>query len=224
MKHFFSLLILLGTLSSCKKQAPAPEFGYEYFGLEEGRFVTYDVMEIFHDVQLTPAHDTVRYTLKTVIGEEVVDNEGRTARKMYRYSYDPQSGDLIDQRVWTAVIDQGRGEVVEENQRKIRMVFAVTLDKEWDVNAFNPADKEEVFYDEIFQPYSIGNFTIDSTVRVEYEDFFSLIDYQRKYEVYGKNIGLIHRSFIDLRINNFDVTSIQSGTEVHYTLKDYGME
>ena len=110
--------------------------------------------------------------------------------------------------------------MIEENQRKIRMVFAITLDKTWDVNAFNPEEELEVSYDEIFNPYQ----EFDSTVTVEYEYFFSLVDYRRKYEVYANGVGLIKRSFKDLVINNFDTLDISNGTEVHYELIDYGIE
>lgn len=213
---FFGVLIL----SACKKSEEAPYFGYEYFGLTEGRFVEYDVMEISHDV----SSDTLRYILKTVVGEDIIDNEGRTAKKVYRYAYDWETEELLDERVWTSIIDQGRGEVVEENQRKIRMIFAISIDKVWDVNAFNPEEEQEVSYEEINNSYNINGFAIDSSVQVEYEDFLTLVDYRRKYEVYGKNIGLIHRSFKDLDISNFDTTDIQNGSEVHYTLRNYGVE
>lgn len=206
-------------LTACKKSDPL-YFGYDYLPMEEGRFVEYEVMEIVHDEDLSPAHDTVRYRLKTVVGEVVQDNEGRAARKLFRYAYDLNSGDLIDQRVWTQIIDGGRGEVVEENQRKIRLVFAITLDKEWDVNAFNAMEAEEVYYDEIHKSFG----SLDSTVTVEYEDFLSFIDYERKFEVYGNHIGLVHRSFKDLTIDNFDTLNIKSGTEEHYHLIDYGIE
>lgn len=218
-KRFVVFILTIVLFASCKK-TPEPFFGYEYFPMEEGRFVEYEVMEIVHDEGGNPQNDTTRYRLKTVVGESVVDNEGRVARKLYRYSYDLQSGDLIDERVWTQIIDGGRGEVVEENQRKIRLVFAITLDKVWDVNAFNPEEEQEVVYDEIHKPFG----QLDSTVTVEYEDFFSLVDYQRKYEVYGNHVGLIKRSFKDLRINSFDTLDITSGTEQHYILIDYGIE
>jgi hypothetical protein len=218
----YAIIIFVGILifTACKKSEDAPYFGYEYFGLTEGRFVSYDVMEISHDV----SSDTIRYILKTVVGEDIVDNEGRTAKKVYRYAYDSETEELIDQRVWTSIIDQGRGEVVEENQRKIRMIFAVSIDKTWDVNAFNPEEEQEVFYEDINKSYTINNILLDSTVRVEYEDNTNLIKYERMYEVYGKNIGLVHRSFKNLDISNFDTTDIQNGWETHYTLRDYGVE
>lgn len=220
MKKFLPILLIMLIVMACKKSEDAPDFGYEYFGLTEGRYVSYDVMEISHDI----TSDTLKYILKTVVGENIVDNQGRTAKKLYRYAYDWETNELIDERVWTSIIDQGRGEVVEENQRKIRMVFAVTIDKTWDVNAFIPEEEQEVFYEDIDLPYTINNFSLESTVRVEYEDYFTLVDYNRKYEVYAKNIGLVHRSFKNLVISNFDTTNIQSGTEVHYSLRDYGVE
>jgi len=220
MKKLLIVFPILLLLTSCKKNEEAPYFGYEYFGLYEGRFVSYEVMEISHDI----TSDTLRYILKTVVGEDIIDNEGRTAKKIYRYAYDWETEELIDERVWTSIIDQGRGEVVEENQRKIRMVFAVTIDKTWDVNAFNPEEEQEVFYRDINKSYNINGVEVDSSVRVEYEDYFTLVDYDREYEVYGKNIGLIHRSFKELTISNFDTTDIQTGSEIHYTLRDYGVE
>lgn len=220
MKHLLIVFLSLIILVACKKSEDPPYFGYEYFGLTEGRFVSYDVMEISHD----GISDTTRYILKTVVGEDIIDNEGRTAKRLYRYAYDWQTEELFDERVWTSIIDQGRGEVVEENQRKIRMIFAISIDKTWDVNAFNPEDEQEVFYEDINKPYTINGIAIDSSVRVEYDDNINLIEYDRKYEVYGKNIGLIHRSFKSLDISNFDTTDIQNGTEVYYTLRDYGVE
>lgn len=220
MKHAILIFIGIVIFTACKKSEDAPYFGYEYFGLTEGRFVAYEVMEISHDV----SSDTIRYILKTVVGEDIVDNEGRTAKKVYRYAYDWETEELIDQRVWTSIIDQGRGEVVEENQRIIRMIFAISIDKTWDVNAFNPQEEQEVFYEDINEGYTINSIVLDSTVRVEYEDNINLIEYERMYEVYAKNIGLVHRSFKSLDISNFDTTDIQNGWETHYTLRDYGVE
>lgn len=217
---FVSTLMITG----CKKDLTPVFFGYEYFGWKEGTFVEYEVTEIFHDAALVPANDTNQYILRTIVGEEYEDNEGRMARKYYRLRYDKNSGDLIDQRVWTSILDNGRGEVVEENQRKIRLVFAMTLDKSWDVNAFNADEEDDARYVDLHQSKNISGFDFDSTATVLYEDFFSLVDYRKRYDVYAPHVGLVQRSYKDLRINNFDTLNIQNGTEVHYRLLDYGKE
>ncbi len=211
-------------VSSCKQDVEPLYFGYEYFGWEEGKYVEYEVTEIFHDAALQPANDTNKYILRTLVGEEIEDNEGRMARKFFRFRYDLNSGSLIDQRVWTSILVGRRGEVVEENQRKIRLVFAVTPDKTWNVNAFNTFPADDARYTDLHQPKTLNNFSLDSTVTVLYEDFFSLVDYRKRFDVYAPGIGLVQRSYKDLRINNFDTLNIQQGTEVHFKLLDYGQE
>lgn len=224
MKYlFWSFFILVIVLSSCKKETTTIDFGQEYFGWDEGNFVTYDVVEITHDINLEPASDTFRYTLKTVVGEPILDNEGRNANKFYRYAYS-EEGALLDSRVWTGILTDGRAEIVEENQRIIHLVFAVTEDKTWNRNAFNPAKQEIVSYQGIDQERTIGTQTFDSSVRVNIQDFFSLVDHRVKYDTYAKGVGLVHRYVKDLTISNFDTLNIQSGKEVYYSIVDFGKE
>jgi len=221
----YSILIslILLVFSACKEKVSV-DFGYEYFPMKEGHFVEYDVLEVYHDVNISPQHDSVRYRLKTKIGEEILDNSGRLARKFFQYKYDLITGEMLEQRVWTRIIDEGRGEVVEENQRKIRMVFAVKKDVEWDVNAFNPEAQQTAFYSEVNVSRVINSFNFESTAQVDYDDFFSLVDYRKMYEVYSKDVGLIKRSFKDLTIQNFDTLDVRKGTEVHYELVNFGQE
>ncbi|PWH81866.1 hypothetical protein DIT68_14335 [Brumimicrobium oceani] len=200
------------------------DFGFEYFPITEGAFSEYEVLEVFHDVDVSPQHDSSRYILKTKIGEEVLDNSGRLVNKFFQYRYDISTGELLDQRVWTLVRDGGRGEVVEENQRLIKMVFAVKNDQEWDVNAFNSLPSQEVFLSNVGESRSIEGFPFEETAIVNYDDFFSLVDYRKKREVYAKGVGLVERSFKDFTIQNFDTTDIRKGTEVHYRLINYGVE
>jgi hypothetical protein len=77
---------------------------------------------------------------------------------------------------------------------------------------------------DLHQSKNISGFDFDSTATVLYEDFFSLVDYRKRYDVYAPHVGLVQRSYKDLRINNFDTLNIQNGTEVHYRLLDYGKE
>ena len=224
MRKIILFILTLSILIACKQDKQSVNFGYGYFGLEEGNYVEYDVMEIFHDVALVPAHDTLRYVLKTVIGEKVEDNQGRMANKVFRYKFHPVTGELLDQRVWTAIIDGGRGEQTEENQRVIRLVFAVTNDKEWDINVYNTYDEQEAYYFDLNKEKTFNGFSFDSTVVVEYEEFFSLVDYVRKYDTYANHVGLVQRIDKDLTIANFDTLDIKKGTEVHYYLRGFGVE
>jgi hypothetical protein len=223
MKKTIFLSVLFFGFFGCK-ESEGVDFGFDYFPMEEGTFAEYEVLEVFHDVNINPQHDTTRYILKTKIGEEVPDNIGRPVRKFFQLKYDIQTGDLIDERIWTLILDGSRGEVVEENQRIIKMVFAVKNEEEWNVNAFNMLPPQEVYYSNVNESQTINNFTFEETAKVNYEDFFSLVDYRKKYEVYAKGIGLVERKFKDFTIQNFDTIDIQKGTEVHYQLINYGKE
>lgn len=220
--RFLLPLLLPILLLGCKKENTDIDFGYAYFPMEEGSYVLYNVQEIFHDKGLNPQHDTVRYQLKRAIGEEVLDNEGRKARKFFLTKYDGETGDVLDERVWTRIIADGKGEVVEENQRKIRMIFAVKQDKEWDVNAFNMQGTQKVYFKNVDDARTINGKHFDQTATIQYDDFFSLVDYRKSHEVYAKGVGLVERSFKDLTINNFDTLDINKGTELHYQLVDFG--
>lgn len=191
VKYFLFSVILIGSVFSCKKTSE-PLFHREYFGLQEGRYVIYDVIEINHDAALLQ-HDTLIYQLKTYWGDTIIDNEGRIAREYYRFKRNLPSDPWIVVDLWTGIIDGVRAELIEENQRVVKLVFAPTLSKNWDGNAYNMLAEMDCYYRDIHQNSSVNGINFDSTLIVEQQDFTSLIDTVRMYELYAKNIGLIHK-------------------------------
>lgn len=213
----FSFLVLL---FSCKKDNSIPELNLDYYGLQKGAFIEYQVTEISHDIDGLVQHDTLTYFLRTVIGDTFVDNEGRIANEFFRFKRISLLEDwqLID--VWTTIIADNRAELVEENQRVIKLVFPPSKGKEWNPNAFNNSNKEEYYYANIHSPFE--NF--DSTLFVEQDDFFSLVDRRKKHEVYAKGVGLVHKYFKDLKISGFDTTNVQLGKELYYNYLNHGVQ
>lgn len=219
--HFFVCVLLFGTLLSCKKSSP-PIFHFEYFGLNPGRYIIYDVVEVTHDQALLQ-HDTVYYQLKTYWGPIYIDNEGREAREFHRYRRDSIGSAWTQVEIWTGIIDGIRAELVEENQRVVKLVFAPTYEKQWDANAYNIYGEMECYYTDIHEAYTSGSTSFDSTLIVEQEDYTNIIDTLRKYEVYAKNIGLIYKYSKD---NNyqFGSTEVIKGNELYYTFYSAGFE
>ena len=225
VRLYISLLVLLiAAVVSCKKQDAAPQFHYDYFDLTQGRYIDYDVMEINHDVDQAIEHDTSYYQLRTLIGDTAIDNQGRIARKFFRYTRPNSAGTWVLSDVWTALITENRAELIEENQRIIKLVFAPTISKEWNPNAFNMYNEMTSYYRDIHDSQTFGALFFDSALVVEQEDFFSLVDKKRKYEVYAKGIGLVHKYYKDLTISNFDTLNIQKGQEIFYTCFAYGIQ
>lgn len=219
------LLLILVIFISCKKNGTTPtKMHFEYFGLIDGRYVTYDVTEIHHDIDASILHDTSYYQLKTWIGQEYIDNQGRTAREFIRFKRNSTSENWIETDIWTAIIENYKAELVEENQRIIKLVFSPVLGKKWNANAFNQDDELTCEYTAVHKPYSVNATTYDSTVVVDQEKYYTLVDCKRKFEVYSKNIGLIYKYYKDLRINNFDTLEVEKGTEIYYKCSGYGFQ
>lgn len=222
--YILSGLILLTAIVACKKN-PAPNFHYDYFNLGEGKYVIYDVVEITHDDDLNQ-HDTLVYQLKTVWGDPYIDNEGRNATEFLRYKRNSPSDPWQYSDVWTGIIDGIRAEIVEENQRVVKLVFAPTLQKTWDANAYNMMEELNCYYREIHQDTIVGGVAFDSTLVVEQANESNAIDTIRKFEVYAKNVGLIYKFSRDLNFQ-YDMSGapyLNEGKEIFYTYSSSGIE
>lgn len=219
-------LFLSFAVLACKKDPPnhAIIYGYEYFPTTIGAYKTYDVLEIFHDIALEPQHDTIRYQIKEVLAEFLIDNEGDTAQKIKRYFRESDTSAWILQDIWTQKRTASTAEVVNENGRGIKLVFAIAYDRFWNGNALNNDAEISCYYEDIYLPFTLNETLYDSTVRVEKENFISFIDYRRDYEIYARDIGMIKSVYKDLEIDNSDTLDIQKGPELFYTLIDFGIE
>lgn len=221
-KSLIGTLALLMLLVGCKKQT-TPNFHKDYFGLETGRYVIYNVTEITHDTALNPAHDTISYQLKTVWEGEYIDNEGRSASEFRRYKRATANDPWVLADIWTGIIDGIRAELIEENQRVVKLVFAPTLSKEWDVNAYNTMPEMNAYYSDVHIDTTINGVSFDSIVVVDQDRFYSLIDTVRLFEVYAKGVGLI-RKFEKNNQYNFSDIEPQKGREVYYEYLEHGYE
>jgi len=220
----FLALSFTGTmLFSCKKKQKTYDFHYDYFPLNQGKYVIYQVQQIDVDDDLL-LNDTTDYFVKTLIGDTLTDNQGRVVRRYERYYGNSASGPWSLHDIWTAVIDQGRAELVEENNRTIKLIFAPTITDEWNANAYNTLGDLNCYYTDIHEPFTIGGFDFDSTVTVEQENELNFIQYKRKYEVYAKGVGMIKKVFIDCDTYNYDTENVTKGRKFYMNLVSYGVE
>lgn len=219
-----STVLFLLVLGCKKKSSEKIEMHYNYFGLIEGRYVIYDVKEMSHDIALKLQHDTISYQLKTVIGAEIIDNQGLKAREFKRYKRASNNDKWTISDMWTAVIDNYKAQLIEENQRVIKLIFAPTINKKWNPNAYNSLDSLHFYYTNIHTPCTLTNLTFDSTLIVQNDDFFSLIDYKVNKEKYATNVGLISKTYKNLTIANFDTLNVKKGNEIHFKCIEYGFE
>ncbi len=219
MKLNWTALFYLLLVFSCKKKAE-PNFHFNYYPIVQDRFVTYSVTEITTDITVNQ-HDTLTYFLKVQVGELEVDNQGRNVNRVNRFTSNSQNGPWVLKDIWTTVLDGNKAELVEENNRVIKLVFAPTKSKSWNANAFNTLGELNCYYDDIHKKKTFGSLSFDSTVTVEQQDELNFIQYKRKFEIYAKGIGMIRKFYKDFEINNSDTLNVKKGKELQMTVVDY---
>ncbi len=216
------LLAAFLVFAGCKKNNPDLDPQTGYFGFKKGTFVEYDVTYMFHD-SLLHKHDTIHYQIRTEVADTMLDNSGRVVNKFYRYKRADASDPWVIQDLWTGIIEQGRAELVEENQRKIKLVFRPSEDKKWNINSFNNLGEMMASYSGIGEAKQIGSLTFPATVTVEQEDYTTLIDIRRKYEVYANGVGMVQKYYRDLQYK-FGSTKPIKGEEYFYNAINYGVQ
>ncbi len=125
MLKFFSLVLVLMLLVSCGKENSNVDLNtYEsYFPMDFGTYVDYEVVDIKHDINAEIMNDTSVYYLRTVIGDTITDNSGRLVNKFFRKKRNELSEPWLTTDVWTALINENRVEVIEENKRKVWLII-----------------------------------------------------------------------------------------------------
>ena len=158
MRVTFAILFIL-TFASCKKTEDV-QLHLDYQPLESGKFIVYDAQKIFHD-DASNVHDTTYFQLKVLIGDDFIDNEGRPNKEYKRFKSTDNGVTWTISDVWYMYGDLVRFELIEENQRKGKLAFAPTIEKEWDVNAYNTLDELKARYEDIHDKYVISGTEFD---------------------------------------------------------------
>jgi len=220
---FITLISLI--LFSCKKNSNTikPELYKSYFDVTQGRFIEYEVLEINHDENASIQHDTLRYFLKIQIEDTILDNLGRINNKYVRYKKSNLNDPWIISDIWTTIIDGNNAELVEENQRTVKMKFPVDAYTNWDATIFTNLSSLDCFYEDIHKARTINGLSFDSTIKVNQGSDRNLIRFYNKFERYAKGIGMIEKYYKDLNISNFDTLNISSGKELYFKPIQFGI-
>lgn len=221
----FSLFIVTAILfTACEKELLNPQqFMYSsYYEIKQGRYIDYKVTEITHNKDATVKHDTANYFMRCVIGDTFIDNAGRVAYEYIRYKRFTESEPWAQSDLWSTIVENNKAELVEENQRIVKLFFPVSKFTEWDANMFNSDSKMNCAYKNIHKAKTYNGLSFDSTLVVNQDSTRNLIQYKRKYEVYANHLGLIKKYYKDLSISNFDTLNIATGKEIFMEIINFG--
>lgn len=234
------LFIAVGiSFSSCNEIEDFPiDYGYDYYPLEIGHYVTYDVDSIvFND--FTGQIDTFKYQKKHVIDSSFTDF-GMLSYKLVRYQRpdSTQAWSLSD--VWHITRKKRSLEVAEENQRFIKLLFPPDDEQTWNGNQYidsvstspsnwwfwKPSEWEYATM-EYDVPGSVNGLQFDSTLTVLQQQDSTLIQNVYSIEKYAKHVGLIYKKFWWLEKDG-DISrpwsNPESGVILTMTIAGYGRE
>jgi len=220
MRIFLLISSLIFIISSCLKPAnQGADFQYEYFPIDVGSWIEYEVIDITHT---SITSDTLNYYLKEVKANEFIDNEGEISQRLERYWKFDINEEYTIKDIWYSKVTNTTAEKVEENNRYTKLIFPIKFGAYWDGNAYNSFLEWEYEYDSIHEPYIINGLSFDSTLRVQQRDFSTAVEYEKCHEIYAKHVGMIYKKYIVLNINLFNVLDINEGVELEMKLLEFG--
>lgn len=194
-----SPLVLAGlvlSLSACSKMADVEpnQLGYDFYPLESGRFAIYDLTDITYS--LTAPADTHAYQLKEVVKESFPDLAGTTSYRIERYTREEPDQPWEIDSVWTSRQTPNQVVTNENSVPFVKMIFPLRENQKWNGNAFNNLEEDEYVMKKIDKAYSVGASKFDQTVTVVQGSDSSLVNQDKRTEVYAKSVGLIYKEKI----------------------------
>ena len=222
-----SILILAG----CKENIAEPNvIGKEYFPLEIGSYIVYDVDSIVHDNALN-IHDLFEYQIKEVVHSTFADNEGNQMFRIERY-WRPDTNAVWQLKdIWSRGIYDNRAYKVEEDVRYVRLVFPFSEDMEWDGNAENTHEEWEHHLEYFELPGEVGGVSFLNTAFVSEVQNVNLIRAEIGEAIYAKNIGLVYKRLDTLDFDTivpvgsmWEPEDVKLGIEYEMTYVEHGFE
>lgn len=196
MKFHIPLMLLLMAVSpACRKTGNGdvePYKGKDYFPVNSGHEVTYDVVDITKD-QTTGLWDTLSYQVKEVIAGSYTDADGRETKRIERYMKNDSTAGFVLYKIWAANLLTSTAHRVEDSIRYIKLNFPQNAGVTWDGNSLNSLADRFYRYTELHVPLTLGALTFDSTCTVlQFQESNAFQD-ALFLEKYATNVGMIYK-------------------------------
>ena len=221
---FVSLFLFVG----CQSSTPEPiTYGFDYFPLETGRYVIYDVEEQQYVVNAISVQRT--YQLKEVVGSAYSDVTGQPAYRLMRYRRTTESQPWQADSIWSARIVNQEAIRTENGQDFVKLVFPINAVLIRNGNRRNVSAPDEYEMRNVGQAYSVSGKPFDETVTVVEQDDSTLTGQDKRIDIYARQIGLIYKERTQLQFCTATPTcigyaQIDYGIRQVYRIRTYGKE
>jgi len=211
-KLFFLLLIgLISIISSCKKEEQiTEEFGYHYLLLDSGIVNIYRFDSIAFDDN-KESIDTFNYYLKEVYSGYLINQNNEKIQIIERLVSKNDTNNWIQRESAFSELKQKTYERIDQNQRRIKLVFPLKQNAIWNGNAYNDLGKINYLLSPVFDKKVYSGIIFTDVIEVQEANQVNFIETLKEKSAYSKNIGLVYYESTKL--------STQSNKTSGYSLK-----
>jgi hypothetical protein len=230
VKHFIKYLIVVVSILAVSCDSSDDEkprdTGTAYFPLRKGLFQIYDVQEIKYTLGVP---ETLVYELKTVVTDSFKNAEGNYSYVIERSKRNAGQIDFSYLDTWSARRDNREAVMNEENISFLKLKFPVLEGEQWNGNIYNSLGEDTYLLETTDAPFvSNGIEYLDCLVIEQHDNQDFVVAFDRRKEVYAKDIGLVYRIADQLSYCTVGTClgkqQVESGLMYLQTIKAHGIE
>lgn len=232
MRHLGKYLIgllLIGVFSCESTDENSLSFGSKaYFPLRKNFYQIYAVDETWYVLGQATTNE---YELKTQVVDSFPDPNGELEYVIHRSKRNVGETEWTYLDSWSARVSRGEVVVREGNVPYLKIKLPLFLNTYWDGNLYNTLAEDKYLLAEINKSKTISGavysncLTVNQTEELD-EDFIVFFD--RRQEVYAKDVGLVQKELTQLHYCTDDPCLgqqiVESGRILMQRITSYGIE
>lgn len=190
---FGSLGIFL-FLTTCQSEVVEDTrvLGFQYYPLEIGRFVEYEVELITYSLS-APRETITNYQLREELAAAFVDVNGEVAYRLERYKRDNVTQAWSLDSTWSVRRNNFNLTRNENSQVFVKLAFPVKDGLQWNGNLYNNYNKATYSIQNFGKPLTINGIDFPLTLTVFRNDECSAVSMDYRSEIFAENVGIIQK-------------------------------
>jgi hypothetical protein len=228
LRYLLSVILGCFLLSACNSEKVEPEpnrLGYDFFPLETGNFVEYDVQETYYALTANPIIRT--YQIKEIIGDSFLDLSNEAAYQVMRYSRPEGNAAWQLDSIWVAKRTPNQAIRIENNIAFVKLIFPVEEKQTWNGNVLNNLGNDEYQLLALNKPYKVTGAEFDNTLTIVQNVDSSLVNQDKRTEIYAQGVGLVYKERVQVQFCSSTAAclgkgQIDFGVKFYQRLKTYG--
>ncbi|MFN8349716.1 MAG: hypothetical protein U0X91_32245 [Spirosomataceae bacterium] len=210
----------------CKECTEMPP-GTAFFPTEVGRFTEYEVNE--EEVTLGRPAIVRTYQWKEVIAERYIHPAGQPTYRIARFRRNSDNQRWEPDSTITLRVFADHAVRNENGRDFVKMVFPIGEKSTWNGNIYNTLGEDSYELRNVNKPYKVGTAAFERTATVIQQNDSTLVNQDKRIEVYAADVGLIYRERINVQFCSstpacVGKAQIDYGTRQYIRFKKAGKE